>query len=455
MGASALMLLISSTAVQAGVDPDSSGTSSPAKTAAPASKVATGKPAIPKDKELVQTYLPTWLELGGQVRGRMEGPFGVGLTPGLDDVYYASRMRFDVGVRPASWIRFFAQAQDSRALGYDSGPVPASIYDPWDLRLAYVDIKPYEALGLQLRVGRQEIQVGSGRLIAAPEWSNIGKSFDAARLSFTVGGVKADFLGGSVVQCESTRFDHHKPGEHVYGGDFSLKGPVPGMVIEPYVIARTQIGIVDERGLKGNSHLYSGGGRIFGQMPAHFDYSAEVIEQWGYASSDKISALAGAYSVGWTAVAYRWKPRLSFEVNHASGDEANKDGYRNTFDQLYAGLHALYGITDQAGERNSRQYKAAVEATVSKKLKLSADVRGIYLATVQDGFYNVGGTRTVLNRNATSNHVGTELDLQAVYQLPHGVNLGLGFGNIFAGSYLKQSGKSGYSYPYIMWSKRF
>ena len=410
----------------------------------------------PPAKDLLQPYLPSWLEFNLLFRGRVEAPLGIGFTPGSSDVYYASRLRFNLGVKPTPWMRFFAQAQDSRAPGYGSGPVPVSTYDPWDLRQAYVELSPSERLGFQARVGRQELHFGSGHLLAAPEWSNTGKSFDAARLSYARHGIKADLFAGSIVQLDAARFDRHKPGEHLYGTYVSLPSPIPSMTIEPYLLARTQWNVVDERGVKGNSHLYTGGGRVFGKTPARFDYSVEIMRQWGYVAADSISATAGAYTFVWTAVPSGWKPRLSFEVNHASGDDANRDGRRNTFDQLYAGLHSYYGIADQVGERNIRQYKAALDVAPSEKFKASVDFRELYLASVEDGLYNLSGTRTVLNRNATSSHVGSELDLQGSYLFPGGVTVVMGYGKIFAGSYLKQStGGGGYQYPYLMWNKRF
>lgn len=69
-----------------------------------------------------------------------------------------------------------------------------------------------------------------------------------------------------------------------------------------------QLNVVDERGGKGNSHLDTAGGQVFGKTPGRFDYSAEVMRQWGYLASDQIAAMAGAYTIG-------WKPRLSFEID--------------------------------------------------------------------------------------------------------------------------------------------
>jgi hypothetical protein len=50
-----------------------------------------------------------------------------------------------------------------------------------------------------------------------------------------------------------------------------------------------------------------------------------------------------------------WKPRVSVEFDHASGDRAQKDGVRQPFETLYPG-HGIYtyGMADQVGWRNIR-----------------------------------------------------------------------------------------------------
>src|ERR1700761_6888315 len=58
--------------------------------------------------------LPPWIQIGGQIRGRFEGVSGTSLINDSPDNYYASRLRIDLGFKPASWLRFFAQGQDAR-----------------------------------------------------------------------------------------------------------------------------------------------------------------------------------------------------------------------------------------------------------------------------------------------------------------------------------------------------
>ena len=100
--------------------------------------------------------------------------------------------------------------------------------------------------------------------------------------------------------------------------------------------------------------------------------------------------------------------------------------------------------------------KGGLEVAPCRKCKVSTDFREIYLATTQDGLYAGNGTRSVLNRNATSRHVGSEADVTVLYQFNHVWNAGVGVGRVFAGAYLAQSSKgSDYTYPFFTWLGKF
>jgi hypothetical protein len=86
-----------------------------------------------------------------------------------------------------------------------------------------------------------------------------------------------------------------------------------------------------------------------------------------------------------------------------------------------------------------------------KKLKLRTDFNEFYLATVRDGLYNSSGTSVVLDRKASSAHIGSETNTVALYEYSKVWKFGTGFGHLFAGEYLKEAKVAyGYTYPYVM-----
>jgi Alginate export len=404
-----------------------------------------------------QLGFPRWIRLAGQYRGRLEDDTALSFVPGAADTYYLERVRVDLYVLPTPWLTIKAEMQDSRNFLYGNRPLAANTYDPFDLREGYVEIGKPESNGFDVKVGRQEVSLGSKRLVGPGEWKNAGGPFDAARGSYKMNGAKFEFFAGSYMAVDPTVMDTHIAGEHLYYTYESFTKLIPKASIEPYYLLRTQMNIKDELGHVGNSTLSTGGVRVIGVLPARVDYSSETAWQWGRYSGDRVAAMAGSYTVGWTVVASNWKPRASIEFDHASGDTAQKDGLRQTFDSLYAGHGAYtYGMADMVGWRNIRSARAGVDFVASKRLKLRTDFLEDYLASTKDGLYNSGGVLKVINRNATSRHVGSEADVLATYQLSRSILVTAGFSHLFPGAFLKQSTKgSGYSSPFLMWTKNF
>ncbi len=415
----------------------------------PAADTAASKAAQPADSPL-----PAWLQIGGQIRGRFEEPSGIGFADRSDD-YFLTRLRANVLVRPLPWMKFFGQAQDSRTFGYDK-PVPSNTGNTLDLRQAYFEMSGEGKQSPMVRVGRQEIGLGGQRLIGTSDWGNWGAMVDGARASVSNKVVRLDAFTFSPVLTDDSRFDRHKAGLHYHGAYLTFGSLVSHASVESYYFMKRQIGISGERSEVGNLTLSTAGGRIAGNLPWRLDYSAELARQFGHSARDLVSATAGTYLLGWRMSNAAWRPRLSTEFTHASGDGANKDGHRGTFDQLQAANHWNYGIADQMGLRNMRTVRAGFDMLVRRKLKVQTDWNNFYLATVQDGLYNASGTRTVLNRNATSRHVGNEIDVFGSYQQSKGLVFGTGVGYMIAGSYLKQS-TSGYNYwyPYVFCTRTF
>lgn len=411
-----------------------------------------GTPAADAPKE---TKLPSWLELGGQIRGRFEDPSGSNVSNENSDGYYLSRIRVDLGIRPSSWLRFFVEAQDARVGGYNTSPAPNTVSNPIELRQGYVELNRPGGLALTVKAGRQTLIFGGERLVGASDWG-ISRTFDAVDLTLSAGRAKVDLFAGSVVLIDPTRFDRHKPGEHLYGAYGSVQKVLPGMNIEPYLLWKQTLLVAGEKGGIGDALIVTPGVRIFGKTLRRLDYTAELAVQRGSYSADSVSAMAGSYVAGWTLNGSAFKPRISVEFNHASGDPASKDGTRQTFDQLYPTNHSYYGIADQMGWKNMRNPRVGFDFEPIKKWKLRADFNEFYLATTQDGLYNASGTRIVLNRAATSRHVGSEADFIALYKFSKMWTFGGGYGHLFPGEYLKQSKASfGYSFPYLMFIGNF
>jgi hypothetical protein len=402
-----------------------------------------------------ETKLPKWLTLTGTVRGRFESVSGSNLSNKITDDYYLNRFRLEVGAKPTPWLRFYTQIQDARVGGYNT-PSPSSMYNSVDIRQGYVEATHEGRVNLTLTAGRQVLQFGAARMLGDGEWGNVARSTDAIDLTVAHGPVKLDFLAGSVVLNDPGRLDRHKPGEHLYGVYGAIGRVLPGLTIEPYLLFKQNLLVTGEKPGVGDAIVAAPGIRLYGKARYRLDYMAEFVTESGSYSADSISAVGGTYTAGWTINKSALKPRLSTTFSHSSGDHDAKDGKRETFDQFYGNQHLHTSMTDQVGWRNVRSGRAAFDFVPRKGFKFRIDGTDLNLASTQDGLYNSGGTRILLNRAATSGHIGSEVGLQGTYDWGKSWKFVAGMSHLFAGAYLDESKADfGYHNQWIGFSRSF
>jgi Alginate export len=404
----------------------------------------------------VKGFFSRTVKVTGAVRVRVEAPHGSDFTVTPADAYSLTRIRFGVAFQPVDWLRCFGEAEDSRVEFYRVTPA-STLSDPFEFRQGYVELGAIEGKGAKVRVGRQDLFLGSMRLISTGDWSNITKNFNVARGTLTASMVNLDLIAGSVILDDPGRADRTKPGEHFYVAYSKWTKLVPGASIEPYVMAKTQAGTDEVKGKDnrlGHADILYGGLRIVGTVPGGFDYNAEAIREGGEYADDTVQSFAYILGGGWKWRGQRWLPHFSSALSRASGDSGRKDGHHESFDYLYGAQQPLTSLTGQMAFRNIVNFRAGADFTPFKKLKVQADFRDYWLATVQDGLYNTFGTRTVLNAKATSAHVGAGMDVQTILTITPKTFLGVGVGTLSPGAYLKQSNKNtGYVYPYLTFTR--
>lgn len=393
------------------------------------------------------------VQFGLQYRGRVEGTRGLGIVAGRDDEYYLNRVRLDVTMHAARWLRVVAQAQDATVVAYSGGPAPGALSNRLDLRQGYIEAGH---AGVLVRAGRQELSFGEQRLIGGFDWGNTARSFDALRVSYQRPGVRADAFAASVVVVDPERLDRRRRDERLWGAYVSFDRVLSGGVFEPYVFVKQTDRAVSEAGVAGHGEVTTGGLRVAGTLPHGFDYSGDIAWQRGALATDAVSAMAVHARLGWRPPGWALRPRFVIEGNHASGDERPGDGRRGTFDQLYPTNHAKYGIADAIGWRNMRSLTAGVELTPARRVRVHADVHRLHLATRADGLYLAGGARRLHHPDARSTHVGTELDLQVTVAATARLAVMAGVARLAAGAYLAEAARDGVLWtPHVMWTVKF
>jgi hypothetical protein len=384
--------------------------------------------------------LPRWLRLSGEERVRLEAPEGIGFAA-AGNRYLLERLRLGFDFTPASWLRFTVQAQDSRVFFSNVHPAPASQRNPAELRLAFLQLGDPETGHFSLRAGRQALAFGEGRLMADPNWSNVGRTFDAVRLTARYGGARLDVFSGASDKSNATGFDRPVPGQRVYGMYASVDRLVPKAVVEPYFIRRVERDFKMETGRAARLRQDTVGIRWAGQVRRRTDYGVELASEFGTVGGEPVRAWAGHLVLGYVVADTLRRPRLFLEFNRASGDQNPRDGVHGTFDPLFPSSHDKLGLADQFTWTNIAHARSGLQYKARKNLSLSAAYNSFWLANRRDGIYSSGKV-SIASTGGRANHIGQEADVQAQWNVSRTATLDTGYGYLFPGSFLHAAHRS-------------
>ena len=401
--------------------------------------------------------LPSWFRMGGEYRGRLEAPTGIGFT-GTNDFYFLDRLRVKMGVKPKEWLLFYGEVQDARIF-FSHYIANANPYeDKWTLWQAYSQVGKSETGWGDALAGRQVLRFGDERVIGPSEWLNVGRTFNVARVDLHHPGYEVSVFASSVVPGENTDLHNALPGNNLYGVYASLQNIVPKADFEPYVLWRVAPSSSELSETLNRGHLdeVTIGLHWKGDLPADFDYDTEFDGQTGSLGASSIAAWAGYASVGKTFRKVAAAPHFFLEGDYASGTK-NPNGHEwHTFDQIYPSNHDKLGFDDQVGRRNLVQFRSGVEEVPTEKWKVKQQFESYWLATSNDNFYASSGAIAVAAHPGASRHIGNEFDVAAEYEVNKGLNFGFGYARMFAGQFLNQTTPGhDYSYPYAYFEYNF
>lgn len=270
------------------------------------------------------------LTLSGELRERVTWQAAIAFD--ADDPaagwFWTQRLRLALDAELAPVLR--ARAALVSALiegGEETSPAERN---PLDVQEAFIELGPREAF---LRLGRQEIRLGSQRLIAVREGTTVRRTWDGARAQATLGAVTLDAFALRLVavRTEGVFNDGRDEARALIGGQASFPAPLGRLAAywlhTTFDDRATIEGTADER-------RHSLGLRAHGTAQGWF-WDWEAVWQTGRFGDGTIAAWTIATNTG-----HRWenhplRPEIMLSANIASGDAQPGDGRLGTFSALY------------------------------------------------------------------------------------------------------------------------
>jgi hypothetical protein len=450
----------------------------PARAAEPAPPPADGFHATPS---LFWKQGDWRVDLGAAVRVRSEGWDAMAEHT---DWYTGlrSRLRLQVGWRETLIVA--AEGQDLRVHGLASDTTgPPKLYRDnsgkdsnthgTDLRQLYVEARPWK--GASLRLGRQDVKLGTEVLYPEPDWRYLKTQRLGERFVGTVGWSQVERaydggsggvdLGGHHVSAFFTQpttgvFDvdsaYRRNQDILVGGAaWTVKRDtwLPGTELGAFAIYYEDERDRDDGGLAHGLELTTIGVQAVGILPAgpgRFDWLVLVAGQWGDYDDLDHEGFAGLLELGYQLPDLFLAPWLRVGVNASTGDHDPADDHHATFFNLLPTNHLYYGFADQLALQNLVNPFVQLRLKPHAMVGLNLFLHRFTLATSDDAKY--GGTGA-FNRKAFGfpatpsrgyRYVGTELDA-VVTVTPHkAVTFEAGYAKLWGGKMLRGDVRFGY-----------
>jgi hypothetical protein len=407
-----------------------------------------------------------YLSLGGELRERYEHyrGAGFGLFPVKDDDYLLQRILLHGDLHLGDHARVFVQFGSHYAFGKKKPLAPVD-EDRIDLQQAFIDLStPIAGVGDgTLRIGRQELLIGSGRFIDIREGPNVRQSHDGVRATLRLaGGGQVD---GWVVRPVLNRigaFDDKWDRRQLFAGLYTSwpliaaapsarPGPPPPPVLglDAYFLEldtdRTPFvgGLFDEK-------RRTLGARLFGRKGA-FDYDIEGLYQFGTVGPADIRAGGVAGHVGYTIASLPWSPRLGVKSGWFSGDHNPDDRVAGSFNPLFprGGYFSEPGLQTFA---NLVDVFPSLTLNPTPRLAIQGGVDFTWRESTRDAVYvapdiPLSGTAGVPGR-----YIGTNYMLQTTWTATDHLTLAGSYVHVDAGSAIRNARGSDVDYV-ALWAQ--
>lgn len=384
-----------------------------------------------------------WFSTGGQFWWRSMHEVSSRLTGRTND-YDLLRTRVYGDLWYRDQLRFFVEFLDAHSFNQDLDPLPID-RNRADLLNAFVDVKIADIDGkpAYVRVGRQELLLGSQRLISPLDWANTRRTFNGIR-AFRQGEKNdLDLFWLQPVVPDPSNFDSVDNNQNFLGAWYTHR-PRRGTFLDAYYLWLDNTNRVTRQGITAAPfNVHTLGGRYAGDQDG-FLWDVEAALQLGDRGNQSIVAGMFSAGAGYHGKGLSWNPTLWAYYDYASGDNSpNRGNHSTTFNQLFPFGHYYLGWIDLVGRQNIHDTNLHLFLYPKNWVTVWMQYHHFWLASRHDALYNAAGS--AYRRDATGRagrNVGDELDLILNFHVDQHQNILLGYSVLFPGHFIRRTGSN-------------
>jgi hypothetical protein len=383
----------------------------------------------------------TLFTLGGEIREWYEGYRNASWGYGTQDSngYLLQRVSVYSDIHAAPRIRLFAQLTSDIEAGRNGGPRPVIGESKLFFEEAFADITISKKANdkLVLRLGRQEFELGDGRLVDVREGPNVRQTFDGASLNWKVSTWNIDELALKPVLNGTGVFDAPPDHGSTFWGVYAVhpNPEIKGGNIDLYYLGLARKDAAFEIG-SANEVRHTVGGRLSGKHGG-WSYDSEAAYQWGTFGARDIRAWGTGHDTSYTFRSIRLQPQVGASALVASGSRGNSQSDLGTLNPLFpTGIYFGQGGIALLGPSNLTAIGPKIVLQFTKSLSLVADNNIFWRTSLQDGLYGPAVNLLVSGQGNSERYVGSQPSVGAYWRASRHISVSAAYVHFYVGSFL-------------------
>lgn len=314
-------------------------------------------------------------------------------------------------------LRFFTEMQFDYSVDRNGGPRPSIDEDRGDFHQGFLELGPHVSRknGTSLRLGRQEIVLGTGRLFDNNEGLNVKLSFDGVRLITQTAQIRWDNFVAKPVQDNQGFFDDTPNHAQTTWGSY-LTAPVPihkPDKIDIYYLGLATTSATYNRG-SANEVRHTVGTRYFRDPDAGLDYNWELNYQFGSFGTDPIRAWSVSTETGYTFSNARFRPRPLLRIDAYSGDRDSAEHALGTYNPYFPrGAYFTPKAVPFVGNQNLMDFHPQLQFLARQNVTGEFGWNWYWRESSRDGVYTFGSGILMDPSNSSRAHfLGQQGDME-------------------------------------------
>jgi len=379
---------------------------------------------------------PVILSIGGEIRSEWALKEDENWIANQGFNYsFLQRYSLHAGVRSGDNFRFFAQLNSSLENGskYAVSTLDEDKLELQDLFIDY-DFSSTPAQQLLLRIGRQELDYGSGRLISVRDGNNSRQYFTGLKFSYNKPKVRIDAFVLATDRTNPGLFDNQtKLQGNLWGAYSDIRSAQTGNFDFYYLGA-----------MREQSRFEAGTDREVRHTVAirHwkddklFMYNIETAYQFGKFGQNQISAWTLAIELRYRFNGVKFTPTVNLRNDYISGDKNALDKKLNSFNPLYP-KGGYFGFNPLIGPSNLIDIHPYLTLNFTDRFLFQIDLVYNWRYSLQDGIFHPGGSFNIAGSNSIARYIGTTYLLSADYRINNHFSLSAGYQYFRVGGFIK------------------